>query len=285
MTLRRRGAAAALIAAITLPAAAAASTDALSLLDQAQALRDRQQVSAQRAAAVGELFPEVADHLAGFVAEAFAQERAELDEQFAATSIQLAQAAAAGDPDAEAAATAWFELEGDPAISGRNAADPLDTPLELPSGPGAPRAAASGPLVCPVQGPVTFINDWGFPRSGGRTHQGNDLFAAVGTPLVATEAGTVLRVNRVDTYSGGGRGSLGGKTVTFQTPAGISWYYAHLDQVAPHIEVGTTLAAGEQLGTVGNTGNARTTPPHLHIGRYLPDGPASNPYPLLRASC
>jgi murein DD-endopeptidase MepM/ murein hydrolase activator NlpD len=144
--------------------------------------------------------------------------------------------------------------------------------------------AAGGPAVgsgyCPVAGAVAgrdFSNDWGFPRSGGRTHQGNDIFAAEGTPIVAIQAGTVVRTSPVD------RG-LGGLTVTYRTADGSEWYNAHLHSIAPGIAPGVPVAAGQQIGTVGRSGNARTTPPHNHIGRRI-GGSWVNPYPTIAPLC
>jgi murein DD-endopeptidase MepM/ murein hydrolase activator NlpD len=132
-------------------------------------------------------------------------------------------------------------------------------------------------FLCPVDGPHTFMNDWGFPRSGGRTHEGTDIFATEGTPIVAVADGTVLHVSRED------RG-LGGLTVTYEVE-GFRLYNAHLASVADGIEAGVEVAAGAVLGTVGTTGNARGTPPHNHFGLYTPDGGAVNPFPLLAAAC
>jgi murein DD-endopeptidase MepM/ murein hydrolase activator NlpD len=131
-------------------------------------------------------------------------------------------------------------------------------------------------FLCPVEG-GRFINDWGFPRSGGRTHEGTDVFAPQGTPIVAMADATVTAVSRVD------RG-LGGLTVSYAVD-GYRFYNAHLASVAEDIEVGTRLVAGQEIGTVGTSGNARGTPPHNHFGLYAPGGPAFNPYPLLAVTC
>ena len=153
------------------------------------------------------------------------------------------------------------------------------------------RAAASGgagggPPIgdghCPVPGAVAgrnFINDWGFPRSGGRVHQGNDIFAAKGTPVVAIQSGTVIRINPPSRPT-----RLGGVTVTYRTAEGSEWYNAHLDTIASGITVGASVAAGQTIGTVGNTGNAATTPPHLHLGRKY-GGSWVNPWPAVSQLC
>lgn len=146
----------------------------------------------------------------------------------------------------------------------------------------------AGEIYCPVAGiePPNFIDSWGFARSGGRTHKGQDLFAPTGTPLVAVREGVVTKTDAVDNYVvGSGRGDLGGITVWLVDSAGDSWYYAHMDSIAPGIVDGTPVRAGQLLGYVGNTGNAATTPPHLHFGWYPQGGTAQNPYSMLAVAC
>lgn len=131
---------------------------------------------------------------------------------------------------------------------------------------------------CPVDGQVQFVNDWGFPRSGGRSHEGTDVFAERGTPIVAMAGGTVQRVSRADV-------GLGGLAVTYEVD-GHQVYNAHLDSVADELGVGDKLAAGDVIGTVGTSGNARGTPPHNHLGIYRSgDDVPLNPYPILRRAC
>lgn len=139
--------------------------------------------------------------------------------------------------------------------------------------------AGSGPIACPVQPPVNFIDSWGFPRSGGRTHKGQDMFAAEGQPLVAVDDAVVLEIRQ-------GAG-LGGNVVWLQTREGHAWYYAHLQDFAPGLTPGDRVARGQLVGFTGRTGNAATTDPHLHI-QWRPDGRRgadTNPYLLLDAAC
>jgi murein DD-endopeptidase MepM/ murein hydrolase activator NlpD len=104
--------------------------------------------------------------------------------------------------------------------------------------------------------------------AGRRSHEGVDIFAKRGTPVVAASSGVVTRVAET------GRG---GRVVWVWNPArGLSFYYAHLDQQL--VSVGERVARGDVLGTVGNTGNARTTPPHLHFGIYERGLGAIDPY-------
>ena len=132
-------------------------------------------------------------------------------------------------------------------------------------------------IVFPVAGPHSFINDWGFPRSGGRTHKGNDIFAAKGTPLVAVTDGFIGKYSPVE------RG-LGGITIWLYGYDGNHYYYAHLSKIAKNLRVGTKVKAGQVIGLVGNTGNARTTPPHLHFQIHPGGGDPINPYPFLKAA-
>jgi murein DD-endopeptidase MepM/ murein hydrolase activator NlpD len=115
-------------------------------------------------------------------------------------------------------------------------------------------------LAFPVQ-PGTerdIGSKFGAPRdAGARNHHGIDIFAKRGTPVVAAASGVVNRVNETP---------IGGKVVWLRDTFGNSLYYAHLDSQA--VSSGMHVAIGDTLGFVGNTGNARTTPPHLHFGVY-----------------
>jgi len=93
-----------------------------------------------------------------------------------------------------------------------------------------------------------------------------------GTPVRATTDGYVSRRAVL---------RLGGNTISIIGPAGYRHYYAHLDRWADLGE-GDRLFAGEVIGYVGNTGNARGGPTHLHYAIYRKDGRAVDPYPLLR---
>ena len=130
-------------------------------------------------------------------------------------------------------------------------------------------------LIYPVASKRSFVGSfWGASRDGGkRSHEGVDIFARKGTPVVAMSDGVVVSV---------GKGGRGGKTVWLRS-FGHSWseYYAHLDQ--QKVKVGQFVKKGQVIGTVGNTGNARYTPSHLHFGIYTTDG-AINPFPYVKRS-
>jgi murein DD-endopeptidase MepM/ murein hydrolase activator NlpD len=130
-------------------------------------------------------------------------------------------------------------------------------------------------LPIPVDGvsPARLVNTWGAGRDGGRRHQGIDILAPRGTPVRSTTEGII--------ESKGMRG-LGGLVVAVLGPGGYRHYYAHLEDVGAQV-VGEWVHAGEIIGTVGNSGNAAVSTPHLHYGVYTPGGTAVNPYPFLRA--
>ncbi len=142
------------------------------------------------------------------------------------------------------------------------------------AGGGLSPAATPG-FVCPVKGQVGFINDWGFPRSGGRTHKGTDMFASRGTPLVAVGNGSVRLYTN----------NLGGTVARVNTDYGFSFYYAHMDGYAPGIKSGQRVSTGQTIGYVGNTGNAIGTSPHLHFQIHPGGGAPVNPYPTVRYYC
>ncbi len=203
-----------------------------------------------------------------------------MDEQ---ETAELLEAAAARQDELEA------ELREQRAQEERRAAEERAAERRGASGDeggSSTSGASGGPAVdgghCPVQDAVAgrdFSNDWGYPRSGGRTHQGNDIFAERGRPVIAIGDGQVVRMNASESSGG-----LGGITVTYRTADGSEWYNAHLDRIASGLEVGSRVQAGQQIGTVGNTGNARTTPPHLHLGRRHGGGWV-NPYPTISELC
>jgi len=129
-------------------------------------------------------------------------------------------------------------------------------------------------FFCPLPG-ASFINDWGFPRSGGRTHQGTDIFNARNKPVIAAGSGTV----RLRT------GGLGGVTIYLTTDYGMRFYYAHLEGYASGLKNGDRVTGGQLIGYNGNSGNAITTPTHVHFQMQAVGGQWKNPYPTLRASC
>jgi murein DD-endopeptidase MepM/ murein hydrolase activator NlpD len=137
------------------------------------------------------------------------------------------------------------------------------------TGGGTPVLTSIGNFIFPVRGPHSFSNDWHAPRTG-HLHQGCDIFAAMGTPSVACVTGTVNQ----------GSGGNAGNYVRLVGDDGNVFYYMHLQRFAATGHV----AAGTVIGYVGDTGNARGGPPHLHFEVHPGGGAAVPPYPILLAA-
>ena len=116
-----------------------------------------------------------------------------------------------------------------------------------------------------------IANTWHAPRGDDRLHEGQDIFAPKGTPVLSATTGYVVKI---------GEDNLGGRTVSVIGDGGRKYYYAHLDCYASHLEVGDYVTRKTVLGYVGTTGNADGTPAHLHFGVYTTAG-AIDPLPLL----
>ena len=157
-----------------------------------------------------------------------------------------------------------------------------------------PRPAHAEPewrqIHFPVEGAVSFTDDYGDPRSGGRTHQGNDLFGRKLQKLLSTVDGRV-------TYIRSDAGGLSGNWVKITDSDGWSYNYMHVNndspgtddganppqwRFAPGLEVGTRVRAGQHVAFLGDSGNAEGTSPHLHFEIRRPDGSPVNPWTSLR---
>lgn len=136
----------------------------------------------------------------------------------------------------------------------------------------APRNLASTVALarCPVKG-ATFMNDWGFARADTGFHQGNDMMAKRGTPIVAPVSGTVTQ----------GTGTIGGRFFRLVGADGTMYYGAHMNSFGKSGRV----RAGDVLGAVGNTGDADGGPTHLHFEIHPAGGAAINPYQYLVRAC
>jgi peptidoglycan hydrolase-like protein with peptidoglycan-binding domain len=149
------------------------------------------------------------------------------------------------------------------------------------------------PLVFPVVGEYSY-GDWFWaPRPGG-FHHGHDVFADKMTPVVAVASGTVLRVN--GSTSPAHLNPERCCTIVILHDDGWQSFYIHLNNdtpgtddgrgwgIAPGILPGSPVDAGDHIGWVGDSGNAETTPPHLHFELRDPDGIPVNSFASLRAA-
>jgi murein DD-endopeptidase MepM/ murein hydrolase activator NlpD len=132
---------------------------------------------------------------------------------------------------------------------------------------------ARGRFVFPVYGDVRCADDFGAARQIG-AHQGNDCFAAFGSPVLAVADGTL---NRVGTLP------ISGNRLWLKTERGDAFFYAHLSAFGPEAVSGRKVKAGTLLGFVGNTGDAEPTPPHVHFEIHPGDKEAIDPYEILQA--
>ena len=140
-------------------------------------------------------------------------------------------------------------------------------------------AEPDGVLWMPVDGVrVAQVADtWGAARGGGRAHEGQDVFAARGTPVRSATYGIVFEVS--DRFTGG-------RGVMVLGAGGVRYFYTHLERYADGLREGMAVTPDTVLGYVGSDGNAAGTPPHLHFGAYAFDPEtcrhrAFDPLPLL----
>ncbi|MGH9214331.1 MAG: M23 family metallopeptidase [Acidimicrobiales bacterium] len=145
-------------------------------------------------------------------------------------------------------------------------------PTTTTTAPPPPPPPPPPSFVCPVQGPVEFVDSWGWPRSGGRSHEGVDMMASTGTPTVAPVSGRVEH----------GESGLGGLSWHVYGDDGNVYYGAHLSGYE-NVGVGW-VAAGTVIGYVGDSGNAAGTP-HLHFELHPGGGGPDNPYPKVAETC
>ena len=145
-------------------------------------------------------------------------------------------------------------------------------------------ALAAKALIIPVEGvDPSRVRDSYTASRGGRTHDAVDIMAARGTPVIATDAGVILRLRQND---------AGGITIYQLDPdERFVYYYAHLDRYQDGLVEGMKIKQGDVLGFVGTTGNAPKNTPHLHFqvmiyrgrGQYW-GGEPINPHPYLNRS-
>ena len=145
-------------------------------------------------------------------------------------------------------------------------------PSAAATGSGATGPVPGGSHVYPLAGASTFGDDWLASRPGGRYHEGIDLFAARGTPVVAVADGTLFRV---------GHSGISGNRLWLRDAAGTEFFYAHLDGYSAAAREGATVSKGTVLGYNGDTGDARGTSPHVHFEIHPGGGGPVRPYAIV----
>lgn len=150
-------------------------------------------------------------------------------------------------------------------------------------------AGESRSMSFPVEGQVSFRDDFGAPRSGGRAHQGNDIFGPKMRPILATS-------NAVVTFMRSDSGGTAGNMVTITDAEGWQYRYMHLNNDTPGTDdgsnhfswafaegmrTGSRVLSGQLIGYVGDSGNAEGTAPHVHFEIIRPDGTVLDPYESL----
>jgi murein DD-endopeptidase MepM/ murein hydrolase activator NlpD len=140
---------------------------------------------------------------------------------------------------------------------------------------GVPASAGLRGYLFPILGSSNYVDTWGAARaSTGVPHQGTDIFAEEGTPIVAIADGVLDRV---------GWNTIGGYRFWLFDGAGNSFYHAHLSAFSPLARDGARVRRGDVIGFVGHTGDAQYTPPHLHFEVHPGNGEPTNPFAILNA--
>lgn len=201
----------------------------------------------------------------------------EIDQDITELQAMLRRDWAANSRRAEEAAQAIPAVAKLPSVQEPRVA--TDTPITIPRRLEVVTTADSvlARIEMPVSGirPEELENSFGAPRDGGRRrHRGIDIFAPKGTPVIAATEGHISFI---------GTQSKAGKCVWLVNDSGVSFFYAHLDRWAAGLYEGKHVRAGDVVGYVGRTGNARKSGPHLHFAIHL-DSQAVNPYPYLVSS-
>jgi peptidoglycan LD-endopeptidase LytH len=225
--------------------------------------------------------------------------RRALEIEQARRAQEQAAAAAARDAEQRAAAAAAAPPIAAPAPAVTDVvigATPSTAPAPAAASPAAPPAAGTTPptvepapetdepepepepqtgrggWVCPTgYAAVSFSDTYGASRSGGRSHEGVDMIGGRGTPLLAVVDGSAF----------GKQTSLGGNSVWLTGNDGNKYFYAHLDSFGQS----GAVQAGDVIGYMGDTGNARGSVVHLHFEIHPGGGSSINPYPTVRAHC
>jgi murein DD-endopeptidase MepM/ murein hydrolase activator NlpD len=224
--------------------------------------------------AMKSLRPEPADAEDTPATAALPLEYIEIDQDITELQAMLRRDWAANSRRSDEAAQAKVVLVKLPPAQSRPSVtdSSLDVPHRIEINSGVDSVLAR--IEMPVSGvqPEELVNSFGAPRDGGRRrHRGIDIFAPKGTPIVAVTDGQISFI---------GTESKAGKCIWLVNDAGVSFFYAHLDKWASGLYEGQAVRAGQTIGYVGKTGNARRSGSHLHFAIHR-ESQAVNPYPYL----
>ncbi len=195
----------------------------------------------------------------------------------AGTTLRIAYASATARDGAAPPSPTTTTPKPKPSKPSPKPASPKKPPTKKATRRKPPRTRAlltARGFVFPVYGKHSYSDDWGAPRQDTGIHQGNDIFAAAGTPLVSVCDGTLHRV---------GTKPIPGNRLWVKCNTGDAFFYGHLSAFANDARSGLKVKAGQVVGFVGSTGDAERTPPHCHFEVHPGDGDAVDPYPFLRA--
>jgi murein DD-endopeptidase MepM/ murein hydrolase activator NlpD len=204
--------------------------------------------------------------------------RLELTEDYegfpAGTRIVVADVSAQrGAGGAEPTATPSPEPTAEPTATAEPSPEPTATPRPRSRRPSYRKRLLSDRFLFPVGGRTTIGGPFGAARQIG-AHQGNDLFADFGTPVVAVADGRLAKVGSLP---------ISGNRLWVYADGGDRFFYAHMASFAPAAVNGRHVEKGTILGYVGNTGDAEPTPPHLHFEIHPNGDDAVDPNPFLVA--
>lgn len=203
---------------------------------------------------------------------------------------QASRAAAAGDEPTDSrvagdegagggaeANTGEAEVSADAGTDGAEASAETDTgeaEVSTDGGSDAGAQVSSGGMACPQDRPRSYSDTWGAPRSGGRSHEGTDIFGQMGGDVFAVTDGVIEWTRR---------GSSAGLWLSLRADDGDRYWYMHLSDFVA--SAGQRVSAGQLIASNGNTGNARGTSPHIHFEHHPGGGGPVNPYPLVSRIC
>jgi murein DD-endopeptidase MepM/ murein hydrolase activator NlpD len=251
------------------------------LAANSQRQREAAEGASARSAALSEQLQQATDVLAERTDE-LAAEQQEAQRKVAAAQADVEQIeqdiASERDRRAEAARRRAAREEARREAAEREAQEAAEAEAadEGSSGGSAGSGAeVSGGVACPVGDPVSFSDTWGAPRSGGRSHEGVDMLAPMGTPIYAYEDGVVTSTDP---------SSLGGISLYLRGDSGNQYFYTHMSGFVSGISANVRVTAGQHIAHNGDSGNAAGIP-HLHFEVRPGGGAKVNPYPYAKRAC